>query len=102
MHTITMCPRCKKDFMYHATDTHLYRPVAIDLSVPQDCSYEIICHECNEMENCLRANVRHAAPCEGVVLCCDKLRRRYEFSRIIFTSKTSIKNRQHRNFHNRE
>lgn len=24
-HTITDCPRCQKDFMYHQTDFHLHR-----------------------------------------------------------------------------
>ncbi len=39
MHTITDCPKCKKDFMYHSTDIHLFQATAFDSSEPicQDC-----------------------------------------------------------------
>lgn len=36
--------------MYHQTDYHLHREVAWDLSVPQPCSYEVICQDCDEKE----------------------------------------------------
>jgi len=50
MFTITICPRCGKDFMFHSSDYHLTREVAFDPEVPQVCSYETICQECHEKE----------------------------------------------------
>ena len=49
MHVITICPRCKKDFMYHTTDYHLWRPVAWD-EKGEPVSFEKICQECDEKE----------------------------------------------------
>jgi len=50
MFTITICPRCGKDFMFHSSDYHLARPVAVDLETPQICSHETICQECDAKE----------------------------------------------------
>jgi len=51
MHTITKCPRCGNDFMYHATDIRLKRVVAFHGDTKEPCSYETICQECDEIEN---------------------------------------------------
>jgi len=72
MHTITLCSRCGKDFMYHQTDTHLFRELKSnqeikkeypvqdevwpsrrwneDRTVSCDLSggYDVICQECDE------------------------------------------------------
>ena len=50
MHTIAECPRCKIDFMYHSTDNYLYKPVAFDADSKETCSFEVICQECNNVE----------------------------------------------------
>ena len=50
MHTIAECPRCKIDFMYHSTDNYLYKPVAFDADSKEPCSFEVICQECNNVE----------------------------------------------------
>lgn len=54
MHTITVCPRCGKGFMYHQTDYHLHRPVAWDADTNEPCSFETICQDCHEEEMCSR------------------------------------------------
>lgn len=75
MHTITACPRCGKDFMYHHTDVHLFvepiKNIEIKNKYPlQDpewpsrrwneqateyCDlsggHDVVCHECYEIEN---------------------------------------------------
>ena len=33
MHTITDCPRCKKDFMFHSTDQHLIRETSSNMEI---------------------------------------------------------------------
>ena len=50
MHTITECPRCKIDFMYHSTDTYLHRVVAFDADTKEPCSFETICQSCHDVE----------------------------------------------------
>ena len=61
MHTITDCPICKKDFMYHSTDIHLFREEPIN---DQDLVAEeqrdnsnngwntkyVICQDCDEKQ----------------------------------------------------
>lgn len=56
MHTITDCPRCGKDFMYHQSDVHLKRTVAWDADTKEPCSFETICRECHEREKFLSSN----------------------------------------------
>ncbi len=80
MHTIDECPICKKDFMYHATDTNLFRhtdsnkrilreyPIQDetwasrrwneDRTEYEDLSgdYEVICQYCDETENVAEEN----------------------------------------------
>jgi hypothetical protein len=75
MHTINDCPRCGKDFMYHQTDTHLFRDLksneeikneypiqdeqwasrrwSADRTESCDLSggYDVICQDCDEIEN---------------------------------------------------
>lgn len=47
MHTITDCPRCKKDFMYHTTDTYLNRVVTVVDEVGNNEIVDIvICQDC--------------------------------------------------------
>ena len=36
--------------MYHQTDKHLYRAVAVDADTKQACSFEVICQDCDEIE----------------------------------------------------
>ena len=59
MHIITDCPRCKKDFMYHTTDTHLLRTnmplnsgtLGLDENDLEDHDFEyVLCQECDETE----------------------------------------------------
>lgn len=50
MHTITNCSRCGIDFMYHCSETNLYRSVAFDADTKEPCSFEIICQHCHEVE----------------------------------------------------
>ena len=48
MHTITECPICKKDFMYHTSDTYLKSQTTIIDEVGNNEIIDIvICHECN-------------------------------------------------------
>lgn len=78
MHIITDCPRCGKDFMYHQTDRHLFRELKsnegiikeypiqdeqwssrrwnLDRTESCDLSggYDVICHDCDEIENIAR------------------------------------------------
>lgn len=60
MHVITNCPKCKKDFMYHTTDTHLIRTnmplnsgtLGLDEEDLEEHNFEyVICQECDEAEN---------------------------------------------------
>jgi hypothetical protein len=51
MHTITECPRCKMDFMYHSTDTYLDRTVTIVDEVGNNEVIDtVICQDCHEVE----------------------------------------------------
>lgn len=50
-HTIDCCPRCGKDFMYHASDQHrLSRAVAWDADTKEPCSFVVICQNCDDKE----------------------------------------------------
>ncbi len=60
MHVITDCPKCKKDFMYHTTDTHLRRTnmplnsgaLGLDDEDLEEHDFEyVICQDCDEAEN---------------------------------------------------
>ena len=50
MHIINECPRCKKDFMYHRLDSHLYRTTDKDALKKGHLTHEVICQECDEKE----------------------------------------------------
>lgn len=50
MHTITECPKCNNDFMYHQTDVHLNRVLELDPYTKKVISYEVICQDCDERE----------------------------------------------------
>lgn len=50
MHTITKCPRCGKDFMYHQTDVHLVRITLIDEVGTNEIVDTVVCQECDEIE----------------------------------------------------
>lgn len=58
MHTITVCPRCNKDFMYHSSDTHLHRNVAWDADTKEPCSFETICQDCDLEEKWVGKEVK--------------------------------------------
>lgn len=62
MHTITECPRCKKDFMYHTTDTYLNRIVAWDADTKEPCSFETICQNCHLTEKWVGKEVKTTNP----------------------------------------
>lgn len=51
MHTITKCPRCNEDFMYHQTDVYLFRDQTIVDEVGNNEIIEtVICQDCHEVE----------------------------------------------------
>ena len=51
MHIITVCPRCNQDFMYHASDSHLFRDETIVDEVGNNEIIEtVICHDCCKKE----------------------------------------------------
>ena len=74
MHVITDCPKCEKDFMYHTTDTHLFRDLKSNEEIKKEypiqdeqwasrrwnlertesCDlsggYYVICQDCDEKE----------------------------------------------------
>jgi hypothetical protein len=51
MHIITVCPRCNEDFMYHASDSHLFRDETIVDEVGNNEVVEtVICQDCCQKE----------------------------------------------------
>ena len=59
MHTITICPRCKKDFMYHQTDYYLSRDVTVVDEVGNNEIVEtVICQDCHLEEKWLGKEVK--------------------------------------------
>ena len=51
MHTITDCPRCKDDFMYHTTEVNLARDITVVDEVGNNEIIEVyICQECDSKE----------------------------------------------------
>lgn len=51
MHTITICPRCGQDFMYHNTDYYLERDITqVDEIGNNEVKTIIICQDCDEHE----------------------------------------------------
>lgn len=51
MHTITICPRCGKDFMYHQSDTYLIRQLTLVDEVGNNEVVDVvICQECDHKE----------------------------------------------------
>jgi len=51
MHVITVCPKCKKDFMYHTMDIHLIRQTTLVDEVGNNEIVDIVvCQECDEAE----------------------------------------------------
>ena len=51
MHTITNCPKCKIDFMYHSTDTYLERNTTIvDEVGNNEIITVVICQDCDNAE----------------------------------------------------
>ncbi len=51
MHTITNCPKCKIDFMYHSTDTYLERDTTIiDEVGNNEVITTVICQDCDNVE----------------------------------------------------
>lgn len=52
MHTITDCPICGKDFMYHQTDIYLFRQItSVDEVGNNKVTNIVICQDCDEIEN---------------------------------------------------
>ncbi len=51
MFTITDCPRCGKDFMYHGQDSYLFRNVTtVDEVGNNEIIDVVICQDCDEVE----------------------------------------------------
>jgi hypothetical protein len=63
MHTITECPRCKMDFMYHSTDTYLDRTITIVDEVGNNEVVDItICQNCHLGEKWVGKEVKTTNP----------------------------------------
>ncbi len=63
MHTITECPRCKMDFMYHSTDTYLDRTVTIVDEVGNNEVIDtVICQYCHLEEQWVGKEVKTINP----------------------------------------
>jgi hypothetical protein len=59
MHVITDCPRCKESFMYHTTDTYLFRDITmVDEAGINEIVTEVICHLCDLSEKFLNKEVK--------------------------------------------
>jgi hypothetical protein len=59
MHTITLCPRCKEDFMYHATDVNLKRDITVVDEVGNNEIIEtVICQDCDLFEKWVHKEVK--------------------------------------------
>lgn len=59
MHTITICPRCKEDFMYHATDVNLKRDITVVDEVGNNEIIEtVICQDCDLFEKWVHKEVK--------------------------------------------
>jgi len=57
MHTITICPRCGNDFMYHWSDAHLHRDMTfVDVVGNNEIKDIVICQDCDEIENKNKTN----------------------------------------------
>lgn len=59
MHTITVCPRCENDFMYHSMDFHLQRDVTdIDEVGNNEIKQIVICQDCDFEEKWIHKEVK--------------------------------------------
>lgn len=59
MHTITLCPRCNEDFMYHATDVYLKRDITVVDEVGNNEVIEtVICQDCDFEEKWVNKEVK--------------------------------------------
>jgi hypothetical protein len=59
MHTIDLCPRCKEDFMYHATDVNLKRDITVVDEVGNNEIIEtVICQDCDLFEKWVHKEVK--------------------------------------------
>ena len=59
MHTITVCPRCNEDFMYHATEVNLSRDVTVVDEVGNNEVVEtVICQDCDFFEKWVHKEVK--------------------------------------------
>jgi hypothetical protein len=59
MHTITLCPRCNEDFMYHATDVYLIRDITVVDEVGNNEVIEtVICQDCDFKEKWINKEVK--------------------------------------------
>ena len=59
MHTITVCSRCKEEFMYHATEVNLSRDVTVVDEVGNNEVIEtVICQDCDFFEKWVHKEVK--------------------------------------------
>jgi hypothetical protein len=59
MHTITICSRCKDEFMYHYTEVNLLRNVTVvDEVGNNEVVKTVICQDCDFIEKWLNKEVK--------------------------------------------
>jgi hypothetical protein len=59
MHTITLCTRCKEEFMYHSTDVNLIRDITVVDEVGNNEIIEtVICQDCDLFEKWVHKEVK--------------------------------------------
>jgi hypothetical protein len=59
MHTVTVCPRCNEEFMYHSTEVNLIRlVVVVDEFTNIDKKDIIICQDCDFKEKWIHKEVK--------------------------------------------
>lgn len=63
MHIINECPRCNKDFMYHQTDSYLWRDITVIDEVGNNEIIEtVICQDCHLKEKWVGKEVKITNP----------------------------------------
>jgi hypothetical protein len=59
MHTITICPKCKEDFMYHSTEVNLIRDITVvDEVGNNEIIQTVICQDCDLFEKWVHKEVK--------------------------------------------
>jgi len=59
MHTVTICSRCKEEFMYHSTEVNLIRNITVVDEVGNNEIIEVvICQDCDLFEKWVHKEVK--------------------------------------------